>query len=98
LGDFSGGDALPRVGFELQRGAAGEVDAELEAPEDDQQDRGDDQRAGNRVIDLAVAKDVERAGAGGQPGQEAGLAPVLLVQGGGPLGGGGGVGRGTGGG
>ena len=82
LGDLGGGDGLPGVGLELQRGAAGEVDAELESAEDDQQDRGDHQDGGHRVVDLAVAQDVERAGAGRQLGEEPGLPAVLLVPGG----------------
>ena len=57
-------------------GAALEVDAEGEAAQQDARDRDRDDQAADRVPQLAAADDLERAGAGVEPDEEAVLAAL----------------------
>ena len=58
-------------GGQLNARAALEVDAEGEAADHDAQQRDQQERAGDRVVELAAADDLEAAGAGVQPFEEA---------------------------
>ena len=65
-----GGGRRGRVGRELDLGAAGEVDAEVEPPEHDRRHADEHEQAEGDVPDLAAPDDVERAGAGVEPGED----------------------------
>jgi hypothetical protein len=62
---------------ELHLRAAGEVDAQVEAPEDDRADAHQDEGAEQGVPQLALSDDVEGAGAGVEARQETGPRPAV---------------------
>src|SRR5829696_2531167 len=73
FGGLLGGDGSVRRGHRhLHPRAALEVDAELEALEDDRPEADQHEQGRREVPPLAVADDVERTAAGVQPGEHAG--------------------------